>query len=102
MRGYHHPIRLVLVHAELRLQYRDDEFPRRIVVVDENDLVQARPLRFPPNLGARSAGDVAHRMSCFPIAGRRHYAGCAPLKSTVANVARMSAKRDIRGSRVSP
>src|ERR1700722_5267940 len=52
MCSHHHPIRLVLVHAKLRLQYRDDELPRRKIVVDENNLMEPRSFRLRPNLGA--------------------------------------------------
>ena len=52
VRGDHHAVRLVLAHAELRLEHGDHEFARREVVVDENDLVEARPLGLRPDLGA--------------------------------------------------
>jgi hypothetical protein len=42
MGGHHHPIGLALAHAEFRLQHRDDELPRRVIVIDEDDLVEAR------------------------------------------------------------
>src|SRR5258708_5673561 len=41
VRGDHDLVGLILGHAEFRLQDRDDEFPRREVVVDQDDLVQA-------------------------------------------------------------
>jgi len=61
MRGDHHPIRLILIHAELRLEHSDHKFPGRIVVVQQDDLVQARSFRLQSNFGARFARDVAHR-----------------------------------------
>jgi hypothetical protein len=40
MRGHHDPIRLILAHAEFRLQHRDDKLAWRVIVIDENDLVK--------------------------------------------------------------
>ncbi len=44
MGGHHDSIGAGLADAELGFQNRDDEFARRVIVVDQNDLVQLRPL----------------------------------------------------------
>ena len=44
MRGDHHPQSLIFAHAEFRLQDRDDELPRREVVIHQNDLMKTRAL----------------------------------------------------------
>src|SRR5712671_174062 len=67
VRRHHHVVGLVLVHAELRLEDRDDELARREVVVDQNDLVQTRPLRLQPDFGACLAGGLGH-LAVFPVA----------------------------------
>ena len=51
VRGDHDLVGLILGHAEFRLQHRDDEFARREIVVDEDDLVQARPFGLGLDLG---------------------------------------------------
>ena len=61
MCGDHHPIGLILAHAEFRLEHRDDEFAGREIVVDEDHLMQARSLRFRPDPGTRLGYDVFHR-----------------------------------------
>src|SRR5947208_7226554 len=43
VRGDHDLVGLILDHAEFGLQHREDEFERREIVVDEDDLVEARP-----------------------------------------------------------
>src|SRR5262244_3279657 len=60
MGGHHHAIGLVLAHAELTLEHGDHELPRGVIVVEQNDLVQARPFRLQAYLGARLGGDVGH------------------------------------------
>src|SRR6266403_1761334 len=60
VRGDHDLVGLVLGHAEFRLQHRDDKFSRRIVVVDEDDLVQARPFGLGLDLGFRLGDGVDH------------------------------------------
>lgn len=53
MRGDHHPVALVLGQAELGLEHADDELARREIVIEQDHLVQLRPLD--PRLG-RCAG----------------------------------------------
>src|SRR5207253_10164985 len=60
MRRHHHPVGLVLAHAEFALEHGDDEFARRVVVVEQNHFVQARPFRLETNLGARLDSDIRH------------------------------------------
>jgi hypothetical protein len=60
VRGDHDLVGLVLGHAEFRLQDRDDEFARREVVVDEDDLVQPRPFGLGLDLGFRLGDGVDH------------------------------------------
>ena len=43
MRRHHNAIAGLLAHAEDGLQHHDHEFPRRIIVVHENDLIELRP-----------------------------------------------------------
>ncbi len=57
----HDPVSLFLGHAENRPEDRDDELPWRVIVVDKNDLMQARLFGFRPNLGTRLDTNVAHR-----------------------------------------
>src|SRR5262245_44412220 len=64
MRREHDAVGLLLVHAEHRLEDADDELAWRVVVIEENDLVQPRPLGLGPHLDARPGRDVAHRASC--------------------------------------
>ena len=52
--------KVILGHAEFRLQDGDDKFAGREVVVDEDDLVQARPFGLGPNLGFRLGDGVDH------------------------------------------
>ena len=61
MRCEHDPVSLLLTHAENRLEDRDDELPWRVIVVDKNNLMQARLLCFRLNLGTRFDKDIAHR-----------------------------------------
>src|SRR6266849_6751453 len=63
VRGDHDLVGLVLGHAEFRLQHRDDKFARREVVVDEDDLVQARPFGLGLYLGFRLGNGVDHSAS---------------------------------------
>jgi hypothetical protein len=74
VRRHHHAAGLILTHAEFRLQDGDDELPRRKVVIDENDLVQARSFRLKPNLDAWPDGDVAHPAT--PVDGATADARC--------------------------
>ncbi len=48
-------------HGKKELQNFNDELHRRVVVVDKNDLMQARLFGFRPNLGTRLDTNVAHR-----------------------------------------
>src|SRR6476620_10800876 len=65
MRGDHDAVRLVLAELELALEHRDDEFPRREIVIDEDDLVELRPLGLRLDLGSRFCGDFWHRNRQF-------------------------------------
>jgi hypothetical protein len=60
MRRYHDLVGLILGHPEFRLQHEDDEFARRVVVVEQDDLVQARPLGLGANLGLGFGDGVDH------------------------------------------
>jgi adenylate cyclase len=60
VRGDHDLVRLVLGHAEFRLQDGDDEFARREVVIDQDDLVQARPFGLRFDFGFRLGDGVDH------------------------------------------
>src|SRR6185312_4060436 len=51
---------VILGHPELGHQDPDDEFPRGIVVVDEDDLVQARSFGLCPHLGPRFGDGIDH------------------------------------------
>jgi hypothetical protein len=62
-RGDHHLVGLILGHAEFGLQHRDDEFARREVVIDQDDLVQARPLDLGLDLGLGRDGGTGHLQS---------------------------------------
>jgi hypothetical protein len=72
VRGHHHPTGLFLAHAEFRLQHRDDELARRIVVVDQYHLVQPRPFGLQPDLGAWLRSDVPHRRSQLRLTVKPH------------------------------
>src|SRR3569623_1922396 len=63
MRREHHVHGGGLVHAKHRLEHEHDELARREVVIEQNDLVELRPLRFRFRLRARLDGDLAHRAS---------------------------------------
>src|SRR4029434_10589177 len=69
MGRHHHPIGLILIHAEFCLEHGDDELARRVVVVEQNDFVQARPFRLQTNLGARLGSDVGHCSSTLRSSG---------------------------------
>ena len=53
VRRQHHAVGLVAGHAEDGAEHADDELARRVVVVQQDDLVDLRPLR--PGLGFRCA-----------------------------------------------
>jgi hypothetical protein len=61
MRGHHHSVALFLAHSEFGLEYRDDELPWRVVIVDQNDLVKARSFYFRQGFDARLGDDFSHR-----------------------------------------
>src|ERR1700682_2939450 len=63
VRGDHDLVGLVLGHAEFRLQDRDHKFAGREVVVDEDDLVQARPFGLGLDFGFRFGDGVDHPAS---------------------------------------
>src|SRR5262249_36863564 len=54
-------------HAELCLQHGDDELSWRVVVVQQDDLMQARPLCRGLHLGARLDEDIAHDAALLPV-----------------------------------
>ena len=64
MRRDHDVVGLVLGHVELTLQHHDDELTRRVVVVEQDDLVQPRPLDLRLDLGTRGDDRIAHRRKC--------------------------------------
>ena len=67
--GDHHPLGLVLSHAEFCLQDGDDELAGRIVVVEQNDLVKTRGLGLYLGRGRWLGSDVSHD-GRLPIAAR--------------------------------
>src|SRR4029079_2104495 len=66
MRRHHYPIRLVGIHAEDRLEHEDDEFARRVVVVEKNDFVERRLLRLRLDLGLWLDEGLAHCSNSAP------------------------------------
>ena len=69
MRGEHDFVGLILGHPELGLQHRDHEVARRVVVVDQDHLVQLRLLDLDFGLGLRLQVGVAHSLSDPLLAG---------------------------------
>src|SRR5271170_7203073 len=73
MRRHHHAVGLILAETELRLQHHHDELARRIIVVQQDHLVQARPLGLGVSFRARLRVDVAHEPTllaqtrCAPV-----------------------------------
>jgi hypothetical protein len=67
MRGHHHPIGMAFGHAKFRLQHTHDKLARRVVVVDQNDLVQLRPFGFRQNLRASPGVAVTHHRNVSPM-----------------------------------
>src|SRR5262245_1274713 len=65
MRRHHDAICLIFAHAEFALEHGHDELARRVVVVEEDHLMQARPFRLETNFGARLRGDVGHCSSIW-------------------------------------
>ncbi len=63
MRRHHDAIGLVLGGAEHRLQHLDHELARRVVVIEQNDLVESRllDLGLEDRLGFQDVDVVAHR-----------------------------------------
>src|SRR5438876_5843635 len=51
---------MVFGHAEFRLQHRDDKFSRGEVVINEDDLVQARPFGLGLDPGFRLGDGIGH------------------------------------------
>ena len=43
MSSHHHPQRLTLAHAKLRLQNRNDELAGCEIIIDQDDFMQTRP-----------------------------------------------------------
>ena len=78
MRGHHHPIGLILVHAEHRLEHLHDELARRIVVVKQDHFVERRTLSFwcPPSCAVSPAFWSSLNAPASPraktLAGRAH------------------------------
>src|SRR6266852_8716462 len=62
MRRHHHPIGLIVAHAEFSLEHRDDELPWRVVVVHKDDLVKAWSLRLWQDFDAWLGDDLSHRI----------------------------------------
>ena len=66
----HHTHGLILADAKFRFQNHDDEFTRRIVVIDQDDLVKAGSFDLEFILGGRSRVDVTHvRAAGHALAG---------------------------------
>jgi hypothetical protein len=61
MSGHHHSQRLILAHAEFRLQNYDDELAGREVIIDEDDFMQTGPFDLYPAL--RLVADI---LPCWP------------------------------------
>ena len=57
-RGDHHLVGALLAHAELGLEHHDDEVARRVVVIDQDDLVQPRPFQLRFRRGFRFDGRI--------------------------------------------
>jgi hypothetical protein len=62
MRRHHYPIGLTVAHTELSLQQLNDELPRRVVIVHEDDLVKTRSLSFWQNFEAWLGDGLSHRI----------------------------------------
>src|SRR5215831_747802 len=60
MRRDHDLVGLVLGHPEFRLEHGDDELARRIVVIEQDHLVQAWPFRLGADFGLRLGDGVIH------------------------------------------
>jgi hypothetical protein len=63
VRGHHHAIGLVLAHVEDSHQDGDDELARRIVVVDQDHLIESRLFYLRLGDGIGFDVDIAHRPS---------------------------------------
>jgi hypothetical protein len=63
VRGHHDAIGLVLAHVEDHHQHANDEFARRVVVVEQDHLVEARLLDLWLGDGIGLDVDIAHRPS---------------------------------------
>src|SRR5216684_1355834 len=63
VRGHHHAIGLVLAHVEDSHQDGDDELARRIVVVDQDHLIESRLFDLRLGDGIGFDVDIAHRPS---------------------------------------
>jgi hypothetical protein len=61
VRSDHHGLGAPFAETELGLQHRDDEFARRIVVVEQDHFVQTRPFGLGDCLGLGNGDGIAHR-----------------------------------------
>jgi hypothetical protein len=77
MRRHHYTIRLILVHAEHGLENSDNESARRVIIVEQNDLVELRPLRFRLKLDPRFDQRVRHRISELSIESNARDSRCS-------------------------
>ena len=65
MSGHHHSQRLILAHAEFRLQNHDDELAGREVIIDEDDFMQTRPFDLYLILDLGLGGGANHVRTAF-------------------------------------
>lgn len=80
MRRHHHPVAGLLAHAEHGFQHHSHELTWRIVVIQQNDLIELRPLQLWLDLRFWFEIDrtVAHHgRSCLPFIAVAH--GKTPL-----------------------
>ena len=65
MSGHHHSQRLILAHAEFRLQTHDDELAGREVIIDQDDFMQTRPFDLYLILDLGLGGGANHVRTAF-------------------------------------
>jgi hypothetical protein len=65
MSGHHHSQRLIIAHAEFRLQNHDDELAGREVIIDQDDFMQTRPFDLYLILGLGLGGGANHVRTAF-------------------------------------
>jgi hypothetical protein len=65
MSGHHHSQRVILTHAEFRLQNYDDELAWREVIIDQDDFMQTRPFDLYLILDLGLGGGANHVRTAF-------------------------------------